>query len=416
MTSRYRNQDHRHSVSGTYSYWTGFTWHPLTGTMSVGTDRECWDEVGEWERDNSLITYHRRRQFPQFWGVWYNLTTGLPQRIFSGYPIQKKDEPKNPESYFVLPNTGQLNALALEAVAKTNPSTPHLSLPTFIGELKDLPGMLREIPKVLRDRGRSLIANPRRIPLTAANANLSWRFGWKPLIGDVCKMLNFSKAVERRLALLRQLRSQRSIKRRHMLPLEQNGTPGVLLTTHSSGILTKHVQKTLAQRRSWIAMRWSVDAGASLPPPNSWQELLLAWRLVTGFTTAEIAATAWELLPWSWLVDWYWNFGSWLSSVNGTLPLTLASVCYCATSSCMTTYDLALGPDQSSVRLLGDYYASQTRKRRIPVDPSVTTSLPSPTLPVLTRGQWSILASVITQRLPKKVWGGGPRPRSRRSP
>lgn len=42
----------------------------------------------------------------------------------------------------------------------------------------------------------------------------------------------------------------------------------------------------------------------------------------TGFSPAELAVTAWELIPWSFVFDWFLNVGDWLSAASATAGLT----------------------------------------------------------------------------------------------
>lgn len=42
----------------------------------------------------------------------------------------------------------------------------------------------------------------------------------------------------------------------------------------------------------------------------------------TGFSPAELAATIWELVPWSFVFDWFYDFGGYLSAASATAGLT----------------------------------------------------------------------------------------------
>lgn len=42
----------------------------------------------------------------------------------------------------------------------------------------------------------------------------------------------------------------------------------------------------------------------------------------TGFSPAELAATIWELTPWSFIVDWFYDLGGYLSAASATAGLT----------------------------------------------------------------------------------------------
>lgn len=42
----------------------------------------------------------------------------------------------------------------------------------------------------------------------------------------------------------------------------------------------------------------------------------------TGFSPAELAVTVWELIPWSFVIDWFLNLGDWLSAASAIAGLT----------------------------------------------------------------------------------------------
>lgn len=405
MTARSRSYSHLTQISGTYKYWTGYTWQTKVLTANVGVTGDCNDVVGHPELDNLFDSLKTTRCYPSFTGTYYQ---GLvPVRIFDAYPIQVQDAPKNPEAPFPLPTVGQWQGIAQQAAASTNPSTAHVSIPTFLGELKDLPGMLKGIPDLVRGRGAAFAKKLAQLkkdaaatPKLAANIHLAYKFGWKPFVSDLMAMLGFADATQKRIAVLARLASGRSIKRRQVLPSQESYSDLGTLYTHTSGVTTKHHKEVFYRAESWVSVRWNVTPQGAADLPQT-QEAMhrRARQLATGMTSYEAFATAWELLPWSWMADWFWNIGAWLKANNNSVPVHVTSVCWMRTSRAKGVFTLTDGPSLAGVVLSGDYRTEAVMKRRIPINPLLVTLPPLlPSLPALSNGQWAVLASIFSQR------------------
>jgi hypothetical protein len=61
--------------------------------------------------------------------------------------------------------------------------------------------------------------------------------------------------------------------------------------------------------------------------PNDAQILKDAKRIASGFTTDALYSGAWDLLPWSWIIDWFTNFSDFLKSYSNTVPAQSQAVC-----------------------------------------------------------------------------------------
>lgn len=413
MTARHRTRDMRYTLSGTDRLWLGGQYYTYTRTATnCGRQWTCDDEVGDYSQDNPLTITKTTKYVPVLNGqYWYN---GRVDKEFVNCPITYSVGPVLPTAYLpATPGSQELATYAARAAASTNPSKPSvISLPTFLGEARELPSQLRDIPKQLRSWGNFFhpTKGKRWIPDVAggiADANLAWRFGWKPLLGDLEKLLNFQKAVFQRLELLRKLQRGRKIRRKMRLPQQAwSSTPSVK-TTQSWLITTTHREVTIAIGSPWISIRWALDPGASIPETGSalyWR----AFRSALGLTPHELFSAAWELLPWSWLIDWFWNIGSWLQAINHSLPLHVESCCWCRTSHSDVRLDPVTRPP-SWCTLTGEYGSNCTVKQRIAINP-ILCYLPSlPSLPALTWGQWSILGSLWIQRERRRL----PKPQQR---
>lgn len=426
MGARARSMDFRYQVSGIERYRVLNTWYTKpTRTAMIGESGECSDVVGSYHTDNPLMVVRNYVFYPSLDGVQIGQSDGLPYREFASYPLDYRTQPPlDSRTPFPSPSSSELAAMASEAAAKTNPSVAHVSIPAFVGELRDFPALMRSIPEMLGDRGRAYLArglvrvvprarkysprlgnwaNRAGNPLKrAAAANLAYRFGWRPFLNDLLKMLAFADAVHQRLKWLVALLEGKSIKRRMQLPSLTSSTDfGTIYTHTSSGsrAYVKHRRQVLYRAKSWVSTRWTLSSLRASELPESPEEIVnLALRLTYGITGYDLFAAMWELLPWSWFIDWFWNIGNFIAANANTLPVSLGSVCWCRTTSSLTMYDVVQGP-QDGARLTGEFFQGQVRKERVPIPVILALLPPLPSIPFLSKGQWSILGSLVVQKM-----------------
>ena len=100
------------------------------------------------------------------------------------------------------------NGWMLTAIARSNPSRPIVTPPELIQNLIELPRLLRDTWKVLR-HPKTLFS-----PKGVANNFLMVKFGWKPMIEDILKLLDLQKEVIKRTSELNRLYSGQGLRRR----------------------------------------------------------------------------------------------------------------------------------------------------------------------------------------------------------
>jgi hypothetical protein len=335
---------------------------------------------------------------PYLDGKLFNLS-GVLQKEFSHYPIDWPTAPFNASSKFPNPTVSEMNQMAWDALAKTNPSAPHVSVPTFLAELKDLPGMLkylRGVPKDLRALYKSFTLVPlalkswgQRVLYSIAQGHLTWRWGIKPMLSDLHKMINFCDAVERKYRQLDQLQQKRSIHTRVGMGSESLEDAPVNTIIHSDLDVWKATRITRYTSKKWISVQWNTT-GLSQIPFDGESKLNLARRLAFGITGYEALATLWEVLPWSWFVDWFARIGTVIQANNNTLNLTHSKSCLMRTTTSETTFTLSQAGTWSTISSMP--YAHQTRLQRWPIAP--TLPFAPTTVPLVDPKKWSILASL----------------------
>jgi hypothetical protein len=261
-------------------------------------------------------------------------------------------------------------ALATRLLADTNPSRPVVDLPIFVAEL-------RELPRLLRLEGDTLLKR-------AGSANLGYQFGWRPLIGDLTRLLSFSDQVAKRETELKNLFKSGLRRKRQLYSGAISDTFSSVL--NSTGFNTGSVPyDRVTKDRTWGFVEWYPTV---LPPATSADMRSLARRAVLGMTVD--LSTAWELIPWSWLVDWCSNVGDFLSAQRNIIGATHGPVqimSHTTTQGKSRVMPVQVSPHE---------YTYETKTRNV-----VTPSL-SAYLPFLSLRQLSILGSIgVTRRMPR---------------
>lgn len=381
MPGTYRNRflDQESPVSGTISF---FGVNPFTDTMQVGTYTNCEDYVGNREGANPFSLREMIRFFPCLQGV-----NGAWE--FQNYPIgYHSTNVADPDTVFPPLDSVEQEEMAWDVLSKTNPSSTRngVNVPAFIGELKDLPSLIRQT-------GQGILR-------TLASANLSWRFGFAPMLSDIRKMCKFIDTSEQKFNELRKLRDNKALRKRVDLGYEQVvGTPFSAIL-HSQGAYITGTRTNIFTRKAWATAEWKLHPDTDIPKTTDAELLKLARRLTTGITTFGAAKTAWELLPWSWMADWCGNVQQFIEAHDNTVPCTWGRICYMATTKGTAHIEVDPTSVPAGVSLVGGQFRIWvTRKRRIPLVP--ISPIPLPKLPILDNGKWSILASLAALRLLK---------------
>lgn len=187
------------------------------------------------------------------------------------------------------------------AFADTNPSKADFDAPIFLAELRDVPSLLRNAAQKLSKFG--------------ANEYLKYEYGWKPLVSDMRKMMRSMLYLERRIDNLRRLRNNHTIRRHYRPPNRFDGhvTP---ISRWESSLNDQRFPIIGTQRvdtERWCICTWIADDFDKGVLPATDHELMgLARRAILGGTID--GSTLWELMPWSWLIDWNTNVSEFLQS------------------------------------------------------------------------------------------------------
>ncbi len=382
MPSRVRS---RNVVLGTYvgsTYWRSRV--PQTVAVSyAGVKAEsCTDVVGNKAGVNPfhLLDTTRGPPFLLNGKEYMTVSPFALNRAYDNCPLFTQNAPA-PAVW--APSLLELGNHAFSVQEQSNPSKPHVSLPTMIGELKDVPSLVKGF-------GDSLLKQARR-------SNLTWRWAVRPMMGDIRKLLDFMDAFDKKAAQIKKLSETGWLHTRVGLGSTSTTVALSNQTLESSlGVLVTASRQQTTTYRTWGTCRWKTTTLTSLPSVGDESgRLMLARRLTFGITSYETLAAAWELLPWSWFADWFTQTGTMISAMNNTLQLTAGTFCIMRTGTIRIDYHVLSKPSWVSCFSL-PMPSQTTRKQRFV---AFLAAPPVPSLtPLMSADKWSILTSLAAVR------------------
>jgi hypothetical protein len=312
--------------------------HVPTTTPNKLFENSCLDDLGRAIDHPLTIVHMDRTGLLPLHGLWVSSPSPLSSQEYNQY---FPDE-------FVLGSPAHLNTskpldatLATTVLARSNPSRATMSLYNFIYELKDLPGMLRQIGdyrlKRLKDSRRPISGSKDKLfgPKKLSGLSLSYLMGWAPLISDIRKMLNAQQSIDRRIEELNRLfvgggmkstvgnpsrkRDDLNNNDRSRFALWENNvtTTETPFIETSLGWLIRCKKTTETHQRSWGTVHWT----PTKVPSDRYTDLemaKLARSLVFGDNLQP--QYLWDAIPWSWLVDWFTNAGDFFQANSNVIP------------------------------------------------------------------------------------------------
>lgn len=187
-----------------------------------------------------------------------------------------------------------------------------MSGPTFLGELRETLHMLRRPAKGIWDSAGGYLGklkklkkvDPRNWARSAGELWLEQSFGWAPLLND-CQ--DAAKAWNR---LMNDTRSKMISKSFMQYNDRAKDVPNLtfdyLARPYAGTSILVRCRNPRMTEDVNVRYKGKVTAKAS---GDQWRDFALF-----GFTPSEFIPTAWELLPWSFLVDYFTNIGDLLTA------------------------------------------------------------------------------------------------------
>lgn len=367
MPGRSRNFVHRKFGGETGRFGSVYT--------SEFTDQEnsCGDVVGP--GDNAPFSVKKMNING---GVIEKPYTGFFSSYFTNFTCEFLQYLSYNFEHLALDTLGTVEA-ATRGAARTNPSRPSVDLPTELLQI-------HQLPDILRQAGRNEFGR-------VGNANVAYQFGVRPIINDIIGLGGMQKQIADRTAEIARAHRQGGIKRTVVVDASSAQERRSTFLQTSGVFLVKDVDWWTGQTVK-VHSRWVPDGSYDFShmSQNDRQYALMrhAFRALTGGTID--GATAWELIPWSWLVDYFGNVGEFFRAQRNIVGLVLNDVAVMRHT--VTKVECPSHDDPYNGYTMSSFNARLETKTRV-------TSFVAPILsshPFLNAGQVGILASLAATR------------------
>lgn len=216
-----------------------------------------------------------------------------------------------------------LPALPLDMTAKGTkgwamfkPGNPVVDMGQFVAELRDLPRLPLQRLRAFRDLGSEY---------------LNVEFGWKPFLSDLKGLYNTYRSYERRIAQLRQHAGRKGVRRGGTISsvndvvttqYDNDRTviyPTLVTSLYGPSNRFRATKTETTGSRYWFSGKFRYY----VPPlPNSeWDRRATAAL----FGVEPTPRLLYEVLPWSWLVDWFSSLGAMVNNLSTNAVDNLAA-------------------------------------------------------------------------------------------
>lgn len=351
MPLRYRSDASGPGLYGEAGIWRNNDWYevyvPQTGQPTFANTKWCFDTIGEHfdpstgaelDHDFSLESFESDHVL-RFNGILDSDNDGSAFKISKWVPQDLRDflasrldadfneglpsveEPEWIKHLFLYERLSPVTDL----MAKTNPNVPVTDIPSLAFE------SLRDAPSLIYNSGQTLLGR-------LGSSNLNFQFGWKPLIADLRNLITFGSQVSNRLRTLQKLvRSGRLHTKASVESYTDTVTESFEIRISDLGgpfdeAFPLFVNPIVEVTKSTTIHRWGtvtytiadewIDMWNALPSDEKrWVSAQSAFGL-----HAQNPAALWEVIPWSWLIDWFIPMQELLDTYNNFVPVKVANV------------------------------------------------------------------------------------------
>lgn len=198
-----------------------------------------------------------------------------------------------------------------KALAEVNFTKPVISLPNVLWELREFPGMLRDLGRVLEGGSRAS-----DIP----GAHLAWQFGWSPLFQDVQTLMNLGAEIEKAQQLFLKAQSRKKLGghaetlKHSLVDVFLNAVPGASLRREWDVNL-----------EAWWTAHWDILEGY---PPLLFGHIAGQYANALGLAAPQ--AAIWNAIPWSFIVDYFFEVSTLIEATSGLAQYRPATICVMA--------------------------------------------------------------------------------------
>jgi len=397
-----------------------------TGNQSGGSVVSNWNGAETFGQpkyfSESEITYFSKGPpytAPLRWDHWVD---NRRQTVINGQYISNMYKyPKYTRNYFDLRIADYVheypkpesydNVFITQALADINPNKPSFDLPLFLFELRELPGAIRDIGKSLNDLDKSTDGMPS--DASPAGAHLSWQFGWKPLLSDLQSLLDLAEETERRVNQLTKAHRRRKFEGNLL-----NTTTTTLTGEQTTAGYLDYNYKVVVKERAWFTCHYHVEMSQFTTKADGLMTEIelsrepnfstmgsnrlkqMRWALGLRVSPAQL----WNMLPWSWMVDYFSNIGTFLETNQGYYKSKAKDLCimysHDSVASARTVRSRHWKTDGLTVSGTSTMIS---QRRRIYGDPSARVQFS----PFINKRQGSILLSLAMSPTSRYTRSGG---------
>lgn len=206
------------------------------------------------------------------------------------------------------------------------PTRSGAELGVFLGELREVPRMLKTTAKGFHDVWRSMGGSATGFgPKSVANHWLNTQFGWLPFLSDLRSFVEVTKNLDKKLNQLR--RDNNQWVRRGGNVLTESESEVVLDQTGAVGLFPAlsyffYETPTMGRRHAvysrskhvWFEGRFKYWIPGK-PGTLAWDAKALSQ--IYGLRPGP--SVLWELTPWSWLIDWCTDAGDAIANLDSIM-------------------------------------------------------------------------------------------------
>jgi len=385
---RYRSQDLRASHVGSQD--VGVTLHK---SAVIGVNEQCWDvDNGDFWTPNPFHLIRTKQNTFIFDGE-------RPGRKVVGWPAAGMDAPSLRDE----PHPYDLLAWRTQLFERANIARTEVNIPNLIGESRQLIGLIPDLLRLASRRGLPP-ARPKHVQLSTGAvgaANLTYHWGIAPMISDLRKVLHFANAVEQRMQQLEKMqeRGYSRVSTQILVDAEELNSESLVISDLglNSFITAKH-NDSIA-RRVWATGRLYPGSFTRFDNMNEVRKQLN--RAMNGLTVGGVSEALWELIPWSWLIDWFVDIGGYLSAVNNELDLQLRDVAIMVRDISLRESSLIPDEWQGWLTPRNPKVANYVERKLRFVIPDWAPYVPTLKLPIIDWRRLSILGSLAGVRFKK---------------
>jgi hypothetical protein len=268
--------------------------------------------------------------------------------------------------------------MALELLSRTNPMRPTFSVPVYIKELAEIGSMFHFAAKSFAG--------------FLGSSYLNYRFGWQQFLRDITTLDKIMGEISSRMQELQSLQKHGGLRRHINLEKRVNHAfiPSVI-TSSVYGHTARASMKATHRIRIHGSVRWtcSKDFADDIAELG---ELRKAIRLVFDLEAPD-PETVWNMIPFSWLADYFINIGSWLGANAGGVDLVPNDVCIMRDYHARAVYT-PLPPSSGTMTYQGrGTYNLRHRSRDVVY--TLGPSFPSFRTDFLSWNQWKIIGALF---------------------